>query len=229
MKEVFLPCYKRGFALSNYYSRSLGFDFISHMVRLTKDDRHFENHPNHARIIEGWVKWLFASLSGTGLRFDYVANVIGHDEMIGNPQKPLSLITQGLAPHLHAAYRCDLLIKTRITARQRGSDAFPDAARREANVKGAFAVTPAYRLITNSKILIVDDVITTGATLKDIGRALTKGNSSNTLYFITLGHANRSANSNMDEVLDRYFGGLNFDRFAFDATVSPGSPVTKVN
>jgi ComF family protein len=60
------------------------------------------------------------------------------------------------------------LRRTRATATQ----ADLPAARRHANVRGAFTATGAVRRIAGRVAILVDDVSTTGATLNDCARAL---------------------------------------------------------
>jgi ComF family protein len=46
--------------------------------------------------------------------------------------------------------------------------------KRFANVRGAFALTRAARRIRGKHVVVVDDVMTAGATLKEVGRTLKK-------------------------------------------------------
>lgn len=65
------------------------------------------------------------------------------------------------APH---AFAPDLLRRTRATSTQDGKT----RAERMENVSGVFSITPAWRAsIPGAKILLVDDVMTTGATLSE--------------------------------------------------------------
>jgi ComF family protein len=62
-----------------------------------------------------------------------------------------------------------VLAKTKSTPTQVGSS----AAQRAANVAGAFAVRPVARdCVTGRKVIVIDDVITTGATVGACARAL---------------------------------------------------------
>lgn len=63
----------------------------------------------------------------------------------------------------------NLLIRSRSTAPQTG---FSGAARRT-NLKNAFTVVKPYRL-TGKKVLLVDDVFTTGTTVNECARVLKK-------------------------------------------------------
>ena len=60
------------------------------------------------------------------------------------------------------------------------------AAERTANVRGAFHV-PEPAQIRRAKILLIDDVLTTGATLREATRALRRAGAGN-VYALTLAH-----------------------------------------
>ena len=79
----------------------------------------------------------------------------------------VELVTQQAARELQHPY-VQCLRKVRDTPPQSG---MPDAASRRANVLGAYAVTdPA--LVAGKRILLLDDIITTGATASECARVL---------------------------------------------------------
>jgi competence protein ComFC len=59
---------------------------------------------------------------------------------------------------------------------------------RRRNVRGAFALRTASAL-EGKKVLLVDDVYTSGATVNECSRTLKKGGAA-TVYVLTLAHAN---------------------------------------
>lgn len=77
------------------------------------------------------------------------------------------LLAQAVAERLGVACACTLR-KVRNTPKQSG---MPNAAKRRANVLGAYeAVQP--EAICGRKILMIDDVLTTGATISECGKVL---------------------------------------------------------
>ena len=78
------------------------------------------------------------------------------------------VIADEISRILDVPIRPDLLFMTRRTRQQ----ARLSAARREANIKGAYAVYDQASVLKKATILLVDDVTTTGATLRENARAL---------------------------------------------------------
>ncbi|MEM9234109.1 MAG: ComF family protein [Pseudomonadota bacterium] len=79
------------------------------------------------------------------------------------------LLASALADHLEIPVEHLVLKRTRPTPSQKGAS----ATKRARNVAGAFAVTDSAR-VANTHILLVDDVLTTGATLLACARSLRK-------------------------------------------------------
>jgi ComF family protein len=76
-------------------------------------------------------------------------------------------VAEVLAAKLRAAFEPELVRCRRRTRPQRTLS----RADRSANVRGAFTVASDIRL-DGARVLLVDDILTTGATCNEIGRAL---------------------------------------------------------
>lgn len=82
-----------------------------------------------------------------------------------------ALIAQDVAAAAHLAYAPHVLVRTRATASQVGLS----RTERRRNVAGAFAVPAGARpAIDGRRVLLIDDIITTGATVGAAARALKK-------------------------------------------------------
>jgi ComF family protein len=89
--------------------------------------------------------------------------------LLGRRYNQAAEIARRLAMLSKVAYFPDALLRTRRTASQGGRS----GGGRRRNVAGAFAVAPGWRgRIRDRRLLLIDDVLTTGATLEGCARAL---------------------------------------------------------
>ena len=92
-------------------------------------------------------------------------------------------IAKGLSKSLHIAYSTKMLKRNRYTESQTGLH----INERAENVANAFKVRNSKK-IKNKNILLVDDIITTGATTQECGKALVNGRASS-VYACSVGIA----------------------------------------
>jgi ComF family protein len=93
-----------------------------------------------------------------------------------------ALVSRQLAGHLKAELIINSLTKTRDTVPQVGLR----YKERIINVRNAFRVEDG-RKISGKKIILVDDVVTTGSTIRECAKVLKKGGASH-VYAVSLAH-----------------------------------------
>lgn len=106
--------------------------------------------------------------------YDWLLPVPFHPRTLrGRPVHPLTAIYLAALPVLRTAARCDdleppFLVQTRVVPSLRGQS---EAGRWHA-VRGTFAMGGATRMLRGARVLLLDDVMTTGATLSECARIL---------------------------------------------------------
>lgn len=102
--------------------------------------------------------------------FDYITPVPLHKARVRDRSYNQSeFIAQGTAEELTSIVLMDLLIRNRQTKTQTKLN----KPQRKENVKNAFEINPRYKnKIIGKSVLIVDDVITTGATILECAKVL---------------------------------------------------------
>lgn len=107
-------------------------------------------------------------------RIDFVVRALGHAELDASANnKSLDLFGERLAESIGAEYRPDCLYKTRSLAKSTTCS----AKERAQQVRGVYSATSgltASQTKSGPTVLIVDDVLTSGATTGDIKRALSE-------------------------------------------------------
>ena len=95
--------------------------------------------------------------------------------LLGRRYNQAAEIARPLARRCGAVYLPDALVRARHTASQGGKS----GSGRRRNVAGAFSVPPARaRQVEGRRILLIDDVLTTGATAEACAKALLKAGAS---------------------------------------------------
>ncbi len=106
--------------------------------------------------------------------YDWLLPVPFHPGALrGRPVHPLTAIYLDALSVLRPAIRCDdleppFLVQARATPSLRGQS---EAARWRV-VRGAFAIGRTTRMLSGARVLLLDDVMTTGATLSECARVL---------------------------------------------------------
>ena len=114
------------------------------------------------------------------------------------------LLARALARELDVPFQ-HALNRTRATPPQVGLK----ADERQKNVRGAFALSPRIQLPRGAQILLVDDVFTTGATLRECAAVLKRAGAQN-VCAVTLARQNSPDLHSRFETDEALMGGLTF-------------------
>jgi ComF family protein len=124
--------------------------------------------------LAGWMGgWMARAGAELLAEADLVAPVPLHRwRLWGRRYNQSALLARAIADVSRKPYAPLLLARIRATAQQVGLS----ARERDENVRGAFHVLPAMRpVVAGRRVLLVDDVYTTGATARAATRALLRG------------------------------------------------------
>jgi ComF family protein len=127
-------------------------------------------HADRTDLSELFARWIARAAADRLPRIDGVVPVPLHRwRLMRRRYNQAAEIGRRLAREARLAYWPDALVRSRSTASQGGRSG--DA--RRANVAGAFAVPRGWRgRVRGRRVLLVDDVLTTGATAEGCARAL---------------------------------------------------------
>ncbi|HEY5071802.1 MAG TPA: ComF family protein [Caulobacteraceae bacterium] len=127
-------------------------------------------HADRTDLSGLFARWLARAAADVLPSIDWIAPVPMHRlRLLRRRYNQAAEIARPLARLVRAPYMPDGLVRSRPTASQGGKS----GAGRRRNVAGVFSVAPGWRArIEGRRLLLVDDVFTTGATVEGCARAL---------------------------------------------------------
>lgn len=135
---------------------------------------HHLKHQQDAALADLFATMLFGFISTElGWNYDLVTSIpLGKNRQKERGFNQVDLIAFPLALHSHRRFHPRILARTRETESQVGKS----AVERKLNIAGAFRAKP--EIVDDKSVLILDDVITTGATMNACADALQKAGAS---------------------------------------------------
>ncbi len=129
-------------------------------------------HADRPEIAGLFAAWLSRAAAELVAEADLVAPVPLHPlRLFARRYNQAAEIARALARRTGRAYAPELLVRRRATESQGGKS----GRGRLVNVRGAFEVKPAQaRRLADKRVLLVDDVLTTGATVEACAKAMMK-------------------------------------------------------
>lgn len=130
-------------------------------------------HGDRTESVVTMVPWLKAAGADFWDTADMIVPVPLHRwRLLRRRYNQAALMGQAIARAMEKSFCPDALLRTRATP----SQGHLKADERRKNVKSAFALHPKRReMIRNKKIVLVDDVYTTGSTVRECARVLKTG------------------------------------------------------
>lgn len=168
--------------LCHYLPVTVGKDTLSRSLLKFKEGR----QPD----LDGWIDCSLEIFGPAPIPPDtLIVRALHHDETAttGDSPNSLDLLGQALAHHLQARYLPQLLEKSSTCRSVKGFSRIE----REDELRGRYTVPPPYRetLAAAPSLLIIDDILTTGTTIKMIITALRKYTQIDNFQSFTLARA----------------------------------------
>lgn len=168
------PFLSGAYYLAHYIPRSQGGnDELSSFLLQFKDNNH--------TAVKKWSDFAAASLRSSGVNFKVIVRALGSSETTVHTGTPLDHLGQTIAGELGAVYMPKLLSKSR----QNKSLKYLSAVERAQELTGLYSFNN-YGAVSGDNILLIDDVVTTGTTLKSVYSAITQSCPQVNVYFFTL-------------------------------------------
>jgi len=176
-----------------YYIPKNKADFLSSQIL------NFKNGDESSII--GWTAWSIIELYNLNIQFDYVVRCLGSTEVTPILNKPLDYLGKAIEDRLKFRYYPTLIKKTGLTQKL---SSLSTRKQREKEIYSKYSVMNFNENLSNKKVLVVDDVLTSGSTTNDLARAIKLEYSTCELYLFTLAKKNREENKNKN-ISNMYF------------------------
>jgi len=151
----------------NYCDRAISVFRYTGIVKDSLIRFKFYASPSHYRTFAKLMAKRFLEMAETG-DYDMIVSVPLHKQKeYARGYNQARLISKALSRELKLPEESKVIKRLKNT----GSQSLLDKKDRQLNIKGAFSVTD-YETVSDKSIILVDDIMTTGATLEECGRVL---------------------------------------------------------
>ena len=162
---------------------------------------HQDNISQYIRDFRKWIepqtsRWisLIVPLICSAGPFDVIVRALGSSELTAQVNGPLDRLCEAIAQQSGATYSPELLVKTRTTRILQG---LGGRAGHRKELSGAYEFQGS-GIKADSRILVLDDIMSTGSTLEAVGCAIKKTLPNSEIVGFVLGKAGMASNAHLD-------------------------------
>jgi len=140
-----------------------------------------------------WISLVVPLICGAG-PFDVIVRALGSSELAAQVNGPLDRLCEAIAQQSGATYAPELLMKTRTTRTLQG---LGGRMGHRKELAGAYEFQGS-GVKPDSRILVIDDIMSTGSTLEAVGSAIKKALPNSEIVAFVLGKAGMASNAHID-------------------------------
>jgi len=140
-----------------------------------------------------WIALVVSPICNAG-PFDIIVRALGSGEVAAEVNGPLDRLCEVIAQQSGARYAPELLVKTRVTRTLQG---LGGRVGHRKELAGVYAFK-GEGIRAGARILVVDDIMSTGSTLEAVGSAIKKALPNSEIVGFVLGKAGMASNTHLD-------------------------------
>jgi len=180
--------------LAYYFPRIHGNpDTVSDYILNFKDNE----EPNTSK----WIALATREIKDNITNIDLIVRVLSSAELTATGGTSLDKLGDTIAKYSNSNYDNSALKKTRHTQ----SLKFLSKTERQREINGAYIFNKPSSISSNSpRILLIDDIVTSGTTIREVNRAIKAVLPNCSLYFFTIGKTHRASDVNNRIILNEF-------------------------